>query len=309
VCAHYRLLPDPDSGSRCVLMRRDEFERRREAPRAESASAAREAAEGEPNGRPLTVMVFAPTPEARETYRRLLAGETVVSVPSWPLAVTLGSQVDCALVAVPPRAVFDATGAIHTLREEHPTLPIVCAADAGERGEIVRAGGAHEFIRFADTAAAVAAAIQAACTAALLERAAALLQGVDGMPPALRCALVHLCAADPPPRAVAELAAAVPVHRRTLWYQWRQFAGDLPLRLEDVVAWVLLLRASILRLRGSSWTEAAAALGLHRHTVARAGERLAGVRLPRATSDLTRTYAATLRRAFLSKVLKPLLRD
>jgi len=298
-----------------MLMTRDELERREErarrgeAPRAERAPAAREAAEGEPSGRPLTVMVFAPTLEAREAYRRLLAGESVVSVPSWPPAMTLGSQVDCALVAVPPRAAFDATEAIHTLREEHPALPIVCAADAGERGGIVRAGGAHEVIRYADTAAVVAAAIQAACTAALLERAAALLHSADGMPPALRYALVHLCAADPPPRAVAELAAAVPVHRRTLWYQWRQYVRDVPLRLEDVVTWVLLLRASILRLRGSSWTEAAAALGIHRHTVARAGKRLAGIRLPRAASDLTRAHAATLRRAFLSKVLKPLLRD
>ena len=221
----------------------------------------------------------------------------------------LGSQVDCALVAVPPHAGFDATGAIHTLREEYPALPIVCAADAGERGEIVRAGGAHEVIAYADTADAVAAAIQAACTAALLERAAARLGAAEGMPPALRCALVHLCVADPPPRAVAELAATVPVHRRTLWYQWRQYVGDAPLRLEDVVAWVLLLRASILRLRGSSWTEAAMAMGVHRHTVARAGERLAGLRLPRATSDLTRAHAATLRQAFLSKVLQPLLRD
>jgi len=276
-----------------------------EGPPFERAPAEREGAE-----RPLTVMVFAPTAEARDAYRRLLVRETVLSVPTWPLAVTLGSQVDCAVVAVPPSAVFDAAGAIHALREEHPALPVVYAADdvLRARDQVERARIAHEVIRYGGAGATVSAAIQAACTAALLERTAAQLHEAGGVPSALQAALVRLCASEPPPRAVAELAGGVPVHRRTLWYQWRQHVGAAPLRLEDVVAWVLLLRASILRLRGSSWTEAATALGVHRHTVARAAERLADTRLPRGTGDLTRHHAAALRQRFVSKVLTPILR-
>lgn len=100
------------------------------------------------------------------------------------------------------------------------------------------------------------------------------------LPPKLREALFHACQSEKPIRSVNKLADAVDRDRSALSRQWRKAVGaGSSLRLEDVVDWLLLLRAAGRKVPNRSWPTTAYELGTHEHTFARNAQRLAGLTL------------------------------
>ncbi|HEX6751753.1 MAG TPA: hypothetical protein VF092_30950 [Longimicrobium sp.] len=117
--------------------------------------------------------------------------------------------------------------------------------------------------------------------------------------PRLRDALLQACAAPRPFRSVARLAAAAGCDRRTLWRDWRQAMGDShPLRLEDVLHWLLLARAMEMRAPGRSWGELASAVAVHPQTLARFARQFTRRSLRGVSADPAAASAA-LERALI----------
>jgi hypothetical protein len=238
---------------------------------------------------------------------------SIVVLTSWALLRETIPSVDCLVVV--HRAVDSAD--VHRLLDDLPDAPavptVICAAPVrGAEGELPRCTAAGTLSAGAG-APVLWGEVQYAVSVGLLDRTVRrLAQRLAQTRPrsALRDALEVLCTADPPPSSIRSLCRIVGVHRRTLWYQWHAcIRGPLP-RLEDAMASVLLLRASMRRARGATWTAAAARLDLHRHTLARIAGRLAGLdRLPaRFGSEADVAYAAA-RRIVVENLVWPVLRQ
>src|SRR3954454_13080211 len=87
-----------------------------------------------------------------------------------------------------------------------------------------------------------------------IRRLAQALDRAPRLPARLRGALLRACTAPRPFLSVSRLAAASDCDRRTLWRDWRRGVGpDSALRLEDVLHWLLLVRALALKTPQRSW--------------------------------------------------------
>ncbi|MDQ6831169.1 MAG: hypothetical protein M3081_20080, partial [Gemmatimonadota bacterium] len=146
------------------------------------------------------------------------------------------------------------------------------------------------------------AAIQGATTLALLRRFARDVREAKHLAPPLRDSLLIAIESTRPIASLGELAESVHTHRRTLWRRWRTMSVASVVRLEDVIDWILVLRAGVAHARGSTWSDVASALGVDRHTLAGAHRRLVGLSLVDATFD----SQIVARARFREKVVSPL---
>jgi hypothetical protein len=99
-------------------------------------------------------------------------------------------------------------------------------------------------------------------------------------------------------RTVNEISVALGVGRSTLWKAWRDSTGQRG-RFEDLVDWLLLVKAMAAHAEAGGWLHAASRVAVHEHTLMRIARRLVGVSL----LDLTRT-AGTL---FADSAIVPIL--
>jgi AraC-like DNA-binding protein len=110
------------------------------------------------------------------------------------------------------------------------------------------------------------------------------LREAEGLPPQLRTVLVRLFLTGGGGVGIDDLAEGAGCDRSTLNRQWRSVAGDSPLRLQDVLDWLVLIDAVRLQARRRKWAGVAAELGVHQRTLSRIAERLAGMSLPQAAA-------------------------
>jgi hypothetical protein len=147
--------------------------------------------------------------------------------------------------------------------------------------------------------------LRRARTGGALRRFAAEFEAADRIPARLRAALAAACRSDAVVYTAPQLAALVGRDRRTLWRLWRTAFGPAPpLRLQDFLHWMLLVRAATLRSTGRRWIAVADDLGVHEHTIARVARRLAGLNL----RELAAGGPAEVTRRFEQRAVEPLLR-
>lgn len=131
-------------------------------------------------------------------------------------------------------------------------------------------------------------------------------QEAEHLPPAVRAALAYACRAQPPVRSVNQLAAAVGCDRRTLWLHWKQAVSPKSeLRLQDVLHWVLLLRAVGRKTPDRPWAAVAGDIGVSPDTLGRWAKCLAGATL----EELAGSGRETLLLRFHARVHDILLGD
>ena len=117
--------------------------------------------------------------------------------------------------------------------------------------------------------------------------------------PRLRDALLQACAAPRPFRSVWKLAGVAGCDRRTLWRDWRAAMGEAsPLRLEDVLHWIIFARAMELKAPGEPWSDVARSVAVHAQTLARFARHFTRRSLRGVTADPAGTVLA-LERALL----------
>jgi hypothetical protein len=241
---------------------------------------------------------------------RSLPTERVVAAGDWEALARLAGQVDCNCVVVYcPWISAEVVAGLEAFVGEYPLRPVVLVT-TGDADNVRRIRGLQvdEVLWPAELPSALATAVQRARARRGLHRIAARLVDARGLTPTMRAALERACIGELPAATVRALAQAMRVDRRTLWRGWRAATravaaasegagaagsagsagapsppgaagapnGAAALRLEDVLDWVILLRALGVRQRGRAWREVAAELGVHEHTLARLARRLTG---------------------------------
>lgn len=226
----------------------------------------------------------------------------VVGTVGWQAFLVLADAAECCIVAVPKHPPAGLLDNLRQFRHARPGAALVLVAEgplpfgANEWGDIVRPP-----LR----AARLWPAIQASMTRALLTRATMDFERAPLSSRTLRRALVTLCRATTPIRSVTELARAIGYHRRTLWYHWRRsgiWRGAST--LEEVIDWVLLLRAAVCACQPIARAAIPTTLGVHRYTLRRILEQNAGLRI----RDLSPDACPRIRDLFQSAILDPLHR-
>ncbi len=192
-----------------------------------------------------------------------------------------------------------------SLKTRFRLQPIVLVTNKdADNARALRGIPVEEVVWLSEIEEALRSAVRRANASALLQRAGFAIRQAARLPAVLRDCLAYACGADGPVHSVAELATTCGLDRRTLWRHWRAAAGGpARLRLEDVVDWLLLLHAVGRKVPSRSWSDVAAELKVHQHTLARAAARLAG----RPLKALAAADQLTLATQFDAQVLAPLL--
>lgn len=255
----------------------------------------------------LTLAVFAQNPDVLVQVRRCLPLDvTTVTLTTWSVFLAVAPSCDAAIVRLPPQPselLVGALGRLHTIAPFVPLVAVAAAAASRALADQLTPVPLAGVVDERDAGAVLWPTVQDACTSTMLDRLAVAVARSPTMPAPLKTALSAAITHTPPIRSVVELVAVTGQNRRTVWYNWRRRTGSSALRLEDLVDWLLLLRASIAHSRGASWTAAAHELGVHRHTLARLAERHLGEPLHEFGPE-THTR---LRWMFFQKVVRPLL--
>ena len=123
-------------------------------------------------------------------------------------------------------------------------------------------------------------AVQRACGQNLFKRIADEIRAMPGIHERVSAALALACWVATPVTSVEALAAAVRCDRRTLWRAWAGSSAARPvMRLEDLVGWILLIRAVSLKGGGRGWSSIASEFRVSQRRLLRLSGRLAGLSL------------------------------
>lgn len=224
---------------------------------------------------------------------------------NWPTFATATPRCECAAVIVHRLAGHQIVEQLEGWRIQFATTPLVVATQKdADNLRLLRRVSIDEIVWTAELEQALPAAVVRVRQASLLQGLAARLGGMEALPRRLRDSLVALFRADAPVRTLDELAALVASDRRTLWRLWRT-SGPPTVRLQDLLDWNLLLRASILRPQRRSWQEVGVDLAVHEHTLARTAKRLTGLSLRQLAARGAPGLGALLEARVVAPLLEP----
>jgi hypothetical protein len=160
---------------------------------------------------------------------------------------------------------------------DHPMV-LVTRKDP-ESLRLVGSLGIEEVIWFEEIGTALLPAIQRAEGTVNLHRIAQWISESE-LPGRLRAALSQACRTSDPVQSVAQLALQVGCDRSTLCRQWQKATHlDNPLRLQDVLDWIVFLHGVARRSTGRKWAAIADEIGVGERTLGRMAHRCAGKNL------------------------------
>jgi hypothetical protein len=255
-----------------------------------------------------TVAAYCADEQLRARIGTALARATrLTSFDSWERFEHGVERADCAVVGMEWLRGEELVERLERLRRRLPAQPLVLvtAKDADAIRQ-VSALGVTEIVWPHEVERGLAAAVDRAGQRLLPQRMAAALDGLAHLPLRLRQALRHALLSSGPAPTVSGLAAFVGCDRRTFW---RYAAGPLraldpPLRPQDLVNWILLLRLAALKVPGRRWSALGDQLGVHEQSLARIARRLTGLGL----RELAAHGQAGVGHLFETRVLGPLRR-
>jgi len=234
------------------------------------------------------------------------ADESLTPTDSWRTFQRSAGDSESLIVVLPGDVTTDQVDRLATLQRRLPEHALVLAVDR-DAENLRRLSRLHvsEMIWTEELGSRFWPTVRRARTRGALGRIAAELEAADWIPARLRQALAAACRATSPVHTVPQLAALAGRDRRTLWRLWQSAFGPTPpLRLQDFVHWLLLIRAAALRSTGRRWAAVADDLGVHEHTIARLAKSLAGMNL----RELAVGGPAEVTRRFDRRAVAPLLR-
>ena len=250
--------------------------------------------------------LYCSTPRLLTRVRRLLPNNVQVAVThDCLLADVLRPAPACWVIIAPWLFASHERTLIRGLCTRFPLagMVLVITRDA-DNARLVRDLPVHELIWLQDLEKELWPAVQRAIEARRVEHVAHDVETAPHIPVILRRALAFALRSSGSCTRVRDLTIAVGCDRRMLWRRWRETYGPTPaLRLEDVLGWVILLRAAGAKVPGRGWASVASELGVHEHTLARLAQRLAG----RTLRGLAAEGPESLWALFESRVGVPLL--
>lgn len=255
------------------------------------------------------VLLGASVPDLCTYQRHLPLAFGGIALTSPELAAVVARVAECIVIADGGTTDLSTLESVTAeLRSANPALAIVCATRRPDwLTRLQNTGFVDEVLEFDAPVSALHITIEGARTGALLRRTAHAVALASGFPVTLRDILIRLLVRTPPLRSVREACTDGAVNRRTLWYQWDATIDQSAITLHGVVAWILVLRASMLRARGYTWHDAATRLGVHRRTLARAVRERGFVMNPDPWDDLADGVHSALRQGFRHNVVRHLV--
>ena len=236
------------------------------------------------------LVLYSSNPDQIPRLRSTLPPERqVVAVKDWDHLKRAVPAAECSVIHVDQLGSSHVLTRLSALRARFPHHPLVLVTRGDDKDvhylkeidveEVVWLGGIERDLR---------PAVERACAHDFdyVHCLAVPFQDAEHLPAALREALAYACRSRQPVHSINQLAAATGITRGTLWYQWKKAAGEAsPLRLQDLLHWLLLLRVVGRKASHRTWAEAGEEVGVHAHTLWRHGKQLTGRTLPELAAD------------------------
>jgi hypothetical protein len=247
----------------------------------------------------MVISVLAESAAASSDLRRVFPlGTAFVPCVDLTMWLAMAAAVDCSVVQFSsepqPAAIARVRDAARDGRH-----PLVVVVDSPPHPGLRCVRGGPGMLVDGAQRLAIRGAVEEACTFSALAKLHEAVSTRPDASPAICAAAQVLCRRGAPVRGVAELATAAGYHRRTLWRGWQQIPASPSIRLEDLVDWVLLLRAATMRTQSRTWTSIATLFQVDRHSVPRIARRLMNLKEEKDPVG----FASAVRRAFLRTVV------
>ncbi len=255
------------------------------------------------------IAVYAANSRSISEMREILAADRgVVWLTDWQEFHELGRSASCAIMNIPWLSASPAFSQISVFRTRNPqcALALVTRWDP-ENARRLKGVFVDEIVWSREMRGDLANVIQQICSEEFnyVRCLAVPFREAEHLPFALRTALARACKDERPVCSVEALAQLTGCDRRTLWVQWTQSVGaESPLRLQDFIQWILLMRAVGRKRPDNTWGAVAKDLGVHPHTLGRYAKQLAGRTLPELDNFGHTELALLFRAAVLSFLLK-----
>ncbi|HEX2778679.1 MAG TPA: hypothetical protein VHM30_04210 [Gemmatimonadaceae bacterium] len=249
--------------------------------------------------------LYCATAALRRSVRLALPADVAVTdVDRWEALEKPSSIAPCCVLVIP--WLFDAheRARIRGLVARFPYCGVVLVTSRdADNARLFRDLPVTEVVWLDDIKTDLRAAVGRASQRRNTERAARQVEAAAPLPPLLSQALAFALRSPDACLSVSDLASVFACDRRALWRLWsRARPARSELRLEDVLGWIVLVRASASKTRTRGWTAIAIDLGLHEHTLSRIARRLTGLTLRQIAAE----GSARIWRDFDVRVLGPL---
>lgn len=217
--------------------------------------------------------------DARQTARLCGAsppGTAVLVADDWQAFERIAAGAECAVVWLEWLGAGDGFSRLVELRARLPLQPMVLVTHKdADNARHLKDVLLEEVVWHDEPAHELWSAVARARARGTLSLVALAFQRAPRLAPPLRRGLVFACRSSRPIHSVSRLSDMAGCDRRTLWRHWRDAVGDeAPLTLQDVVDWLLLLRAAQRKTIDVCWRAVAEEMGVHEHTIGRLAQRL-----------------------------------
>lgn len=214
-----------------------------------------------------------------ERLCRALQPTEAVPSTSWPHFERAAESAECSVIVIGWLGVPE-VARLMTFKSRHPLHPVVLVTRGDmQNARQLKAVQVEEVIWIEEMDRELTGAVSRTCTLSHHRSFCEAMSDADYLPGCLGPALARACSAEPPLRTVQKLAKLAGCDRRTLWQHWKTATEGEELRLQDVLHWLLLLRAATQKTPGRSWATVAEELGLHPQTLGRISQQLTGLSL------------------------------
>jgi AraC-like DNA-binding protein len=211
-----------------------------------------------------------------ERLCRALQASKAVPSADWPHFERAAESAECSVIVIGWLSVPE-VDRLMAFKSRHPLHPVVLVTRGDmQNARQLKAVQVEEVIWLEEMDHELSGAVSRTCTLSHHRSFCEAMSDADYLPGCLAPALARACSAEPPLRTVQKLATLVGCDRRTLWQHWRAVTDGEELRLQDVLHWLLLLRATSQKTPGRSWATVADELGVHPQTLGRISQQLTG---------------------------------
>jgi hypothetical protein len=252
-------------------------------------------------GNDSTVVVYTATAAAVSSLRNALRSYTISH--QWHTWTDVNVQTLRAvpLVVLLPELMPHDLEALLRFRQQYPSHPVVLVT--AKDAEVVRTLAPiaiDEIVWHGDIEQQLAAAVRRAWDGTFFEQLARDILASTDFDPSFCSGLARAVIHRTPLRRVEQLASIIGCDRTTIWRHRRQApdaAGKV--RVEDLIGWIILMRAAQRRGAEGAWHFAAAAVGVHPRRLGRLARRLAHLSLSEIEYVGFNALARQCREAFL----------
>jgi hypothetical protein len=226
------------------------------------------------------LMLFAPDRRVVPDIRGAIPPDQEVELINSVADLTRATpHADCSIAAILDLGASPATAHLAAFKMSNPNHPVILITEwEPDNARHLKNLQVDEVVWTEEIRRYLPEVVKEACCSDLnhVRCLAVPLEHAERLPAPLRRALAFACRHENPVHSINQLARVAGVNRRTLWQQWKSVVGGEPLRLQDFLHWILLIRALGHKTPEMSWNTVAEEMGLGLGTLSRYAKQLTG---------------------------------